>query len=81
MSRQASQTRRGVRDTDAYRTELPESSQQSAFEARRVAGETEASQQGYEPLDRADNEIGQIDASGEHPDEVLLDYGKAARSV
>ncbi|MEC9192219.1 MAG: cell division protein ZipA [Pseudomonadota bacterium] len=65
---------RSSEDTDAQLTELTESSQQNAFEARRVAGETEASQHGYEPSDRADNEIGQIDASGEPPDEVLLDY-------
>ena len=65
---------RSSEDTDAQLTELTESSQQNAFEARRVAGETEAPQHGYEPSDRADNEIGQIDASGEHPDEVLLDY-------
>ncbi|MEC8453480.1 MAG: cell division protein ZipA [Pseudomonadota bacterium] len=65
---------RSSEDTDAQLTELTESSQQNAFEARRVAGETEASQHGYEPSDRADNEIGQIDAGGGHPDEVLLDY-------
>ena len=66
-------------DTDAHRTELLESSQQSAFEARRVSDETDALQQGYEPLFGADNEIGHIDASGEHPDEVLLDYGEGDR--
>ena len=94
-------------DTDAYCTEILEGSQQSAFEARRVSDETDASQQGYEPSDGADNEIGQIDdsdpaladpeslgdlgrhhaitshdafdASGEHPDEVLLDYGEGDR--
>ena len=50
-------------DTDAYCTERLEGSQQSAFDARRVSDETDASQQGYEPSDGADNEIGQIDDS------------------
>ena len=66
-------------DTDAHRTELLEGSQQSAFEARRVSDETDALQQGDEPLCGADNEIGHIDASDEHPDEVLLDYGEGDR--
>ena len=50
-------------DTDAYFTEILEGSQQSAFEARRFPDETDASQQGSEPSDGADNEIGQIDDS------------------
>ena len=64
-----------AKDTDALRTDILEGSQQSAFEARRVLDESDVSQQGYDLSGDADNEIGQIDATVEHPDEVLLDYG------